>query len=323
MNTRGVVYVEFLICFVPLFVLFLGGVQLAFLVASSAVVRHAAYRAARMAVVTIDDDPLFYDCAQRGLLDPGGRTPSTQQQSERDGTVNDLLGSVGQAYQGLSAEHNTGGPRVQAIRAAAYLPLAAIAPEPGYLLRVAPFLGGVLGGAMGGDGLRQSALGDHPLLRVALGYFVYSKMAAAVTFPEAPGARHREGVVSYGPRELVTTRVRYLYLCAVPIARHFMCRSLLDMTGLPDSLDEAARLGEHPPSLGTPRELRELRDRAQAGLERFNELHRELMHAEWGVNFLLPATQARFAVLTGEARLPNQGAPYRYWSELGGECADH
>ena len=60
-DERGVVYVEFLLAFVPLFTLFLGIAQLVLLWGGRLVVGHAASRAARTASVVLDDDPRYYD----------------------------------------------------------------------------------------------------------------------------------------------------------------------------------------------------------------------------------------------------------------------
>lgn len=57
----GVVYVEFLIAFLPLFVFFSGLVQLGALELANLVVKHAAVTAARAAIVVLPDDPAFYD----------------------------------------------------------------------------------------------------------------------------------------------------------------------------------------------------------------------------------------------------------------------
>ena len=58
--TRGAVYVEFLIAFLPVFFFFLSLVQLMFVQTANLVVKHAAVKAARAAVVVLHDDPKFY-----------------------------------------------------------------------------------------------------------------------------------------------------------------------------------------------------------------------------------------------------------------------
>ena len=56
----GAVYVEFLIAFLPIFFFFLALVQLAFVQTANLVVKHAATKAARAAVVVLPDDPQYY-----------------------------------------------------------------------------------------------------------------------------------------------------------------------------------------------------------------------------------------------------------------------
>lgn len=65
-DTRGAVYVEFLIAFLPLFFFFLSLVQLIFVQTANLVVKHAAVKAARAAIVILHDDPKFYDDVPMG-----------------------------------------------------------------------------------------------------------------------------------------------------------------------------------------------------------------------------------------------------------------
>lgn len=59
-GNTGAVYVEFLIVFLPLFVLFMSLVQLAFVSVANLVTKHAAVTACRAAIVVLPDDPAFY-----------------------------------------------------------------------------------------------------------------------------------------------------------------------------------------------------------------------------------------------------------------------
>lgn len=59
-DARGAVYVEFLIVFLPLFIMFMSLVQLAFVQVANVVTKHAAVQAARAAIVVLPDDPAFY-----------------------------------------------------------------------------------------------------------------------------------------------------------------------------------------------------------------------------------------------------------------------
>src|SRR5262249_47189919 len=56
----GAVYVEFLIAFLPIFFFFLSLVQLAFVQTANIIVKHAASKAVRAAVVVLPDDPQYY-----------------------------------------------------------------------------------------------------------------------------------------------------------------------------------------------------------------------------------------------------------------------
>ena len=71
-GTRGAVYVEFLIAFLPMFFFFLSLVQLMFVQAANLMVKNAAVKAARAAVVVLHDDPKFYGGVAMGSFS-GGR----------------------------------------------------------------------------------------------------------------------------------------------------------------------------------------------------------------------------------------------------------
>lgn len=60
-DRRGVVFVEFLIAFLPVYTFFLCLIQLALLFAVRLVTEHAAVDAARAAAVVIGDDPKLYN----------------------------------------------------------------------------------------------------------------------------------------------------------------------------------------------------------------------------------------------------------------------
>lgn len=59
-DARGAIYVEFLIVFMPIFVMFMSLVQFAFVQTANIVTKHAAVQAARAAIVVLPDDPNFY-----------------------------------------------------------------------------------------------------------------------------------------------------------------------------------------------------------------------------------------------------------------------
>ena len=53
-DERGAAYVEFLIVFIPVFMMFLGMIQAAMMYAANLVVTHAANTASRAAIVVLD-----------------------------------------------------------------------------------------------------------------------------------------------------------------------------------------------------------------------------------------------------------------------------
>jgi Flp pilus assembly protein TadG len=59
-DTRGVVYVEFIFAFLPIFLLFCGLFQLGMVQLADLVTKHAAEVATRAAIVVLPDDPNFY-----------------------------------------------------------------------------------------------------------------------------------------------------------------------------------------------------------------------------------------------------------------------
>ena len=86
--TAGAVYVEFLIAFLPVFFFFLGLVQLAFVQVANLVVKHAATKAVRAAVVVLPDDPQYYGGVPVGSY-------SGQRQSDIERAAQIPLGALG------------------------------------------------------------------------------------------------------------------------------------------------------------------------------------------------------------------------------------
>jgi len=103
LGTRGAVYVEFLLAFMPLFVFFMALVQLAFVEVANVATKHAAVTAVRAAVVVLPDDPKEY----------GGQE-----------------------------EEKAGGKRLAAIEMAAKLPLMALTTSPDIKVRFPTTAGG-------------------------------------------------------------------------------------------------------------------------------------------------------------------------------------
>jgi hypothetical protein len=113
---RGTTSIEMLMCFLILVTVWFGLAQLSLVGVGRLVVQHAAHRAARSAIVILDDDPEEYEKAPRGLI---------------------------------SGEK--GEPRLAAIRKAAYAPLSILAPPVTNLAEMALGRGGTLKGAISTD----------------------------------------------------------------------------------------------------------------------------------------------------------------------------
>ncbi len=202
----GVVYVEFLLVFPPLFLLFLVILQSAILRATDIGVRHAASSSVRSAVVVLPDDPYAYEGQGKNLI--------TMDSSCRDGffgKFSKLLEKLGvSAFKMPPDGKCSGGPRLEAIRFAAIMRMLPFSPNPQSILprsigRVFDGLGkvGWIGGAA-----------------------AYSYGATAVTFPDKPGSDKMKPNLRWTKeQEPVTVRVSYLAHCGIPIARFFMCDS--------------------------------------------------------------------------------------------------
>jgi len=285
---EGAAYVEFLIAFIPLFIMFLGMVQMSLMYAGDLVVQHAASRAARAAVVVIDDDPARYEGAPRRAVQPEGT-------SSGGSGLGGLIGVIG---GGGGGGGNVGGPRLAAIRSAASMPLSAISPSMDQL--VDP------------DSVR-TAIGSAET-RAATGVFLYNDTAMGVTFPTAPGAEsYRQ---RFGLDTQVTTRVTYLFHCGVPVAANIMCETYPTLRLGPAAGTAAAIIGAVGSGSMTWEEARErLRridesrrrsGRDQPGIgELASSGASDLLFATWG-------TGARFKLMRGEATMPLQSARYEY-----------
>ena len=207
--------VEFLIAFVPLFMLFLGIVQFALMGAAALIVQHAAVVGARAAVVVLDDDPKYYDQLARGDIS----APDSQSGDEfRQG----LGAQLGAPPDDASDAQNPGGPRMAAIRTAVHARLATIAPDPWIVRSLLP------------TSTRSvaTALGGHPLSRFWFGMGVYAALSTAVSFPVAARADdlQEERVAQ---KDTVTVRVTHVFLCLVPLVSGLMCqRPLWEDDGL-------------------------------------------------------------------------------------------
>jgi hypothetical protein len=241
-DQRGAVYVEFLLAFPPLLLLFLGICQLTLVASAKLVVQHSANRAARTAIVVLDEDPELHGKAPRGSLSSGV--------AKRGTAMEDLLAGLGVA--GASAlpsvssagggffgsvidavekvAKTQGGARMRPIRNAAYQPLLTLAPR----------LEGRPAGQSLADGLPDGLAGQ--LVRA----LAYTRGAAVVTLQAASGSDELAEKIE--PKATVTVRVTYFYQCSVPVVRALVCRSLARL--LKESI-EAHEAGGAPADLST------------------------------------------------------------------------
>jgi len=213
-NKSGVVFLELLIAFVPMWTFFLCVLQLAFIGHADLMVKHSADSAARSAIVVLPDDPNEY----------GGEAEMSV--DRRPVSASDLgvaLGSIASTVRARASEAglltafsqealvNLGRSRLNTIRLAAHVPLMPLAP-----VNVGRDSQPSIGKAIGTERKLLSAL-------------YYQPFALAVTFPGL------QGVVATGPE--ITVRVTYAYQCTVPLARRILCQSFAD-------LDAKEELGE-------------------------------------------------------------------------------
>jgi hypothetical protein len=277
-DSRGVVYVEFVLAFMPLLLLFLSICQLSLLTMGRLVVQHSALCGARAAIVVLEDDPKDYANAPRGNLEDG--------EAARSG-IAEILQQVGVALPTSSLRgtpedrsEQQRGARMVSIRAAATMPLLLLAPQETSVTVVgADSLGGSL----------PSAFVDRLPFSLE-----YTSLAAAITVHTSPGTEELASV--HIPREArITVRVTYLMPCGVPVAAALMCRTLASLLDPPMEKGKGAAKG---PGRGE------------------SPLARRLRHAG-GVSALqaLVSPSARFVVLTAETTLPNQGAAYDHRGE--------
>ena len=275
-DDRGVVYVEFLLAFPPLFLLFMAICQLSLAATAKLVVQHAATRAARSAIVVLEEDPERFGGTLRGQLSQGGEQPKQG--------FSDLLAGLGLAdalplesrnfiERAVDAVGNAvvpqQGARMRPIRNAAYLPLISLAPR-----------------SFDATDDRSLASGlRSDFASQLIDSLLYTRAASVVTINQGPGsaALVAEPVGRDAP---VTVRVTYFYRCSVPIVRSLVCRSL-------------SRLLEGDAELSSER-----------AAEKWESLEQRFKLAEDPGRLRDLARGAFFKVLEAEATLPNQGAAY-------------
>lgn len=265
---RGIVMIETLMALLPLLFTFLGVIQLALFLMGKLVVQHAAGRAVRSAVVVLDDDPQYYDEADRYDLDAGP--------AREEGGLMGFGAELSDEYsQLLGGGEVQGGARLQAIRQAAFHPLAVLAPN----INLEALLGESDTGVFGSSSVRQE-LAESPWSRMLVAALLYNRGAASVTVElESGGPVTQEDY--HAP---VVVRVHYLMACGVPLVSRIMCHGGYELL--------QASLGIFP----SPETLEVMSNLQNVA----SPLVRDLILAGGG----------RFALISAEAVLPNQGAPY-------------
>jgi hypothetical protein len=274
------VYLEFLIAFFPVFLLFLGTVQLAFVRGAQLVVREAAARACRTAIVILDDDPARHSTPRGSLNGPAAEV----------GFFSSMQNFLG---LGEASEQGPAGSRLAAIRKAAYVPLAALSPPVDWIL-----------GTLGGSAADLNSAVTTDAARFMLGFGAYNLTGAMVTLRDAPGSDELASD-PIAPDAKITVHVTYLYFCAVPLVSALICDSLPALLGGDTASAALDRLREDPTAvLDVLEQLQEDVDDAQ-------RLARELSRAEMpGLLAPVLLSSGRFTVLEAEMTLPNQGARY-------------
>jgi hypothetical protein len=113
---------EMLLCLTPVMVMFMAVTQAAFLSVAHLVVRHAAQRGARTAIVVLEEDPKYFGDSPRGHL---GLPVASHGASPGLPDVSTLSEHFDKIMRALIDREPS---RINAIRTAVYLPMALIGP---------------------------------------------------------------------------------------------------------------------------------------------------------------------------------------------------
>ncbi|MDP3276816.1 MAG: hypothetical protein Q8Q09_16570 [Deltaproteobacteria bacterium] len=322
-NESGTAYTEMLVCFMPMFLMITCLIQMALMNVAHLMVQHAAVLAARAAIVVLPDNPACYDGTEQNQLATGA--------TGDENIIQSFLGSLGSRtpipsdFGGLGnlipAGSRTGDAsdpqnvfsqtnnRYMAIHSAASMPLMALAPTPLMLRSRTANIGQAL--AAGGPGALLARMGTA---------LVYNRAGLAVTF-----LNNGTYTNSFGERDMVTARVTYAFNCGVPLARSVMCK---DALGIRYPTADAVRRAVGGVLSGplTPGAVigavGAIRDAERSAAES-DPGAAELRTAPNSAGLLIGmVTGQRFAVVRGEASMPNQGAGYGYRNECGHRAAD-
>lgn len=295
-DTRGAVYVEFLVAIMPVLIFFFGLLQLALIYTAQLVVQHAAARAARAAVVVLDDDPQNYQDEDRGAV-TYQRPPGAGAGGQNLTQFSSVLGIELPMAELQDMANSEAGPRLSTIRQAAYMPLAVLAPTPESLFR-----------HFGLNSASVEHLGNGA--RFLMGLLLYNRAAAMITLRLPDGSLAND----IGATDDVTVRVTYLLNCSIPIVSNFMCTSLSALAGFDQVGESVGRFQEDLRAdglLGAQDAARNLRQSLQSASDTLASLSQELKYAD-APELLVPFlfTNAHFKLIRAEATLPNQGACY-------------
>jgi len=263
-----------------LFVLFLVILQWGILGTASLGVQHAASAAVRSAIVVLPDDPVAYEGTAPYLI------PVDSTCSEGFlGKFSKLLKKMKLGSGALPEDGKCpGGPRISAIRFAAITRMIPFAPNVGSLLP-ASLARGI--GSLGAAGWLAGAA-------------LYSYGATSVNFPMAEGSDTMRPILAFAEDKPVTVRVNYLAHCGIPIARLLMCES-------------SFKLGVGEDSILFHTDLSKLRKRptlVHGRKARFDQLSKGV--GNHGILSALILSGERFVVLSADATLPLNSAPYSY-----------
>jgi hypothetical protein len=294
-SARGAAFVEFIIAFVPMFIFFMGIVQLSLLYSAKLVVQHSASRAVRAAIVA---EPIpKREC-------PSGDPGNVDRAFSGSNALPDPLHKKAEAEYG---EPSTGTPLLTRVRSAAYLPLAALAPP------VFAYPGGAVAQSLVGDFVGPQTA------RFAAGYFVYNRSHSAVTFRDDAGADYLPD--HFPENQMVRVHVSYLQLCVVPVVNRMMCDSLENLGGL-NGNDLVQTAKDVPTAVEIIESdglaLNEYTSRVKAEGQKLSEqaqkavaVYGALLKSEYPQLLLAwKAPSFRFRSIEAEARLPAQFAPY-------------
>ncbi len=285
-DTQGIVYVEVLLAFIPIFTLFLGMLQASLMYGANLVVTSSANRAARSAAVVLDAPESDFKNDERMLIDYG----------EASGGSEVICMLLQMADVPCSFVGGSGNARLSAIRAAASFPLLSVSPSTGQLANQRQVL---------------RAVGENPMSSRTAAGLLYNQTAVSVTFPE-----HSEARFTVGKNENLLVRVTYLFHCGVPIAARYMCDDAPSIaTGIAyQARMEYARMvmnGHY-----TVEQLQEQQaniDHAEARIDQTRGRLDDLAKSASPIGLaVLGLSGARFHVLQAQSRLTVHGAGYEY-----------